>query len=318
MPCVSRKRPPVSERCSAAPRPSRANGRPRQRSVRPRPHHFHPRPSRHPRSGSESGGRAELLAGDDANGGLRGLLCTRSSTDRVAATSLSTRSRHRSSRICAELVDGRLTSPRWVAALRLAISPRRRSRCLQFASSRVRHFTQSRRASSGSATFRGAHLGAVNPWHHHHFPALHVARPDLHAHRQALALPLEELRARRQVPARVRHPPRTPGVPQRRRDDGAAFAHHPAHCSVAPPDRHHDHLRGCQPGRHHHAHVVAVGHHQSPDQARGDAPRGVPGVLLAPSSLWKVRPNWRAKFWPSMWEVPACSALLSCMSASQA
>ena len=37
----------------------------------------------------------------------------------------------------------------------------------------------------------------------------------------------------------------------------------------------------------------------------------------SPAAVWKVTSNAREKFWPRLWLVPAWSALLSCISASQ-
>ena len=37
-----------------------------------------------------------------------------------------------------------------------------------------------------------------------------------------------------------------------------------------------------------------------------------------PAAVWYCTLNARAKFWPRLWEVPAWSALLSCISASTA
>jgi hypothetical protein len=36
----------------------------------------------------------------------------------------------------------------------------------------------------------------------------------------------------------------------------------------------------------------------------------------SPCSFWNFRSNALAKFWPRLCEVPACSALLSCIIAS--
>ena len=55
----------------------------------------------------------------------------------------------------------------------------------------------------------------------------------------------------------------------------------------------------------------------SPPTSRVDTPQLVfHAYSIAPASLWNFSSNAFAKFWPRLCDVPACSALLSCIIAS--
>ena len=76
-------------------------------------------------------------------------------------------------------------------------------------------------------------------------------------------------------------------------------------------------MRRRQPRRQHQAVVVAVRHDQRADQPRRHAPGRRPGVRLLAASRSRNLISWAlAKFWPRKCDVPACSALRSCIIAS--
>ena len=106
---------------------------------------------------------------------------------------------------------------------------------------------------------------------------LEVAGADLEAHRHALALPLEVLGARLHPVALVDLDEEAVvaqvlGDLVRGLEDGRALL-------VLAVDRHDHHVDGGHARRQHEAVVVRVRHDQGADQARGDAPAGLPDVL---------------------------------------
>ena len=82
-------------------------------------------------------------------------------------------------------------------------------------------------------------------------------------------------------------------------------------------DHEHDHLCRRQCGGEAEPEVVAVPHHQGPDEPGRGSPGRLPDVVQHTLVVGVGDPEGREKFWPSSWLVAICSALPSPIIPSQ-
>ena len=186
------------------------------------------------------------------------------------------------------------------ARRRAARSPRRAARP---AGGRARRRPRRRPPSSGDRDL--ALLAAGDAAHQRGHAVGEIARTDLEPHGHALELPVGGAPAHRDV-GRASSCARTPAarsssvIARATRDDVALVAHHE-----------HDDLMGARRGgtRRPSSSPCAM---ISPPTMRVDTPHDVVhAVCCAPVSSRNSMPNARAKFCPSSWLVPICSALPS-------